>query len=164
LQQGLDILKKKLREKIVDRTSTMTFGPAAHAGYRRQSAGASTIVVHTTAFGDWFANKAQRNAVLGWLATKGLLRRSTAGMGRRLNSNDTKGVLRRWPNGTLVRSFEFADPFPAVKAPQALVAQPKAPANRRIAQNGRGGASKAATEFDPESWPVDENGRRVYAN
>jgi hypothetical protein len=51
LQQGLKILRKNLREKIVDRTSAMKFRPATHAGYRQQSAGATSMVVHTPAFG-----------------------------------------------------------------------------------------------------------------
>jgi putative DNA primase/helicase len=112
LKQGLDILRKALRERIVDRTSSSNFGRAMHAGYRDRSGGSISIVVHTPAFGSWFTNKAERNAVLGWLATKGLLKRSSAGAGAPLTPKDLHGVGRRWPDGTYVKSFEFADPFP----------------------------------------------------
>jgi hypothetical protein len=164
LQQGLKILKRNLREKIVDRTSAAVFGPATHAGYRERSGDNVAIVVHTSAFGGWFTNKAQRNAVLGWLAARGLLKRAAGAVAGRLKPKDTLGVLRRWPSGRLVRSFEFADPSTGVKVSKASYAQAVAPSGQSITRSGPGGASKMSTAQGLEFWPVDENGRHVYAN
>jgi hypothetical protein len=164
LTMALDILKANLRDKIAERKLGSRFGVKAHPGFWSHIGGQKTVVVHTRQFGAWFANKPQRDLALDWLATNGALKRTTAATKSALTPADTIGVLRRWPDGTLVRSFEFADPFAAVSAPQALLTQQKVSLNKRLKLNKRRVASKAAIELDPESWPVDENGRRVYAN
>jgi len=92
LAMGLDILKANLSDEIVVRTQGSTFGVEDHAGYWTRIGGKKTFVVHARQFRGWFASIAQCNMVLDALAAK--------------------DVSHRWPDRSLVRCFEFSDPFP----------------------------------------------------
>lgn len=92
LAMGLDILNENLCDKTVERKPSSTFGVKDHAGYWTRIGGKKFFVVHAHQFRAWFASVGQLNAVLHSLAPK--------------------SVLRRWPDGSLVRCFEFSDPFP----------------------------------------------------
>jgi hypothetical protein len=89
---GLDILKANLPGKVVERKPGSTFGVKGHGGYWTRIGGKKVFVVHARQFRAWFANEHQCNLVVGSLAAK--------------------SVSHRWPDGSLVRCFEFSDPFP----------------------------------------------------
>ena len=112
LAMGLDVLKAKLEVKILERKEGSTFGAKGRSGYWTCIDGGKAIVVHARQFGGWFHSKNQRNLVLDWLAAKGLFKCADAANPKVITAEDLKGVLRRWPDGSLVRSFEFSDPFP----------------------------------------------------
>jgi hypothetical protein len=113
LALGLEILKKNLREKIVERKPGATFGVENHPGYWQHIGFERIVVVHARQFGAWFPGIPARNLVLEWLARERHLRQShRENIGGVVTSEDLKGVSRRWPDGSLVRSFEFSDPFP----------------------------------------------------
>jgi hypothetical protein len=67
--------------------------------------------VHAKAFRGWFANRAERVAVLCWLLDAGHLcmgeRRTTP------SASSTAWAERtvRWPDGRVHRSYVFRDPF-----------------------------------------------------
>jgi hypothetical protein len=92
LAMGFEILKANLSDKAVERKLGSTFGVKDHPGYWTRIGGKKLFVVHARQFRAWFASVAQFNLVLHSLAPK--------------------SVLRRWPDGILVRCFEFSDPFP----------------------------------------------------
>ena len=92
LATGLDTLRANLADKVVERKPGSTFGVNDHAGYWMRSGGKKVFVVHARQFRAWFASERQCNLVLGSLAAK--------------------SVSHRWPDGSLVRCFEFFDPFP----------------------------------------------------
>ena len=112
LVMGLDILRANLSDKIVERKPGSTFGVNDHAGYWTRIGGKRIFVVHTRQFRAWFASVGQCNLVLNSLATKGLMKRTSTSSRGVMSAEDMKGVLRRWPDKSLVRSFEFSDPFP----------------------------------------------------
>jgi hypothetical protein len=93
LAEGLDILKTKLPDKVVERKPGSPFAVKDHAGYLTRVGGKKVFVVHARQFRAWFANAHQCKLVLASLAAK--------------------SVSRRWADGSLVRCFEFPDPFPA---------------------------------------------------
>ncbi len=92
LSMGLEILNENLSDKTVERKPSSTFGVKDHAGYWTRIGGKKYFVVHEHQFRAWFATVGQFNLVLGSLAPK--------------------SVSRRWPDRSLVRCFEFSDPFP----------------------------------------------------
>jgi hypothetical protein len=92
LALGLDILTAKLRGTAVERKSGSSFGVKGHAGYWVCIGGKRVCVAHARQFRAWFASDRQCNLVIGSLAAK--------------------SVSHRWPDGSLVRCFEFTDPFP----------------------------------------------------
>jgi len=92
LAKGLDTLRANLADKVVERKPSSTFGVKDHPGYWMRIGGKKVFVVHAHQFRAWFANERQCNLVLGSLAAK--------------------SVSHRWPDGSLVRCFEFFDPFP----------------------------------------------------
>jgi hypothetical protein len=98
LAVGLDILKAKLRGTVVERKRGSSFGVKHHAGYWTWIGGKRVCVVHARQFRAWFTSKRQRNLVIGSLAAK--------------------SISHRWPDGSLVRCFEFSDPFSG-KSPMA---------------------------------------------
>jgi hypothetical protein len=92
LAAGLDLLRLKMRDEVVERKASSAFGVENHAGYWERIGGKKVFVVHETQFRAWFANRLSFSLVQGSLATK--------------------KVSRRWPNGSNVRCVEFVDPFP----------------------------------------------------
>jgi hypothetical protein len=111
---ALDILKANLSDKIVVsmRKPGSMLGVKDYAGYWTVSGSRKIFVVHARQFRAWFASARQSNLVLDWLAKEGFLKGSSANSSGVISAEDVKGVLRRWPDGSLVRSFEFSDPFP----------------------------------------------------
>ena len=85
-------MKAKLCDEVVERKPGSAFGVKDHAGYWTRVARKKVFVVHARQFRAWFANERQCNLVLGSLAAK--------------------SVSHRWPDGSLVRCFEFSDPLP----------------------------------------------------
>ena len=92
LATGLEILKANLSDKVVERTPGSTFDVKDHAGYWMRVGVKKLFVVHARQFRAWFANERQCNLVLGSLAAR--------------------SVSAPRPDGSLVRCFEFFDPFP----------------------------------------------------
>ena len=91
LARGLDILKAKLCDEVVERKPSSAFSVKDHAGYWTRVGGKKVFVVHARQFRAWFANEHQYNLVVGSLAAK--------------------SVSHRWPDRSLARCFEFFDPF-----------------------------------------------------
>ena len=100
---GLNILKMKLGDKVVERKPGSTFGVQDHAGYWTRVGGKKVYVVHARQFRAWFKSASQFHAVVGSLTAK--------------------HVSCRWPDGCNVRCIEFSDPF-AVKHPTAVQKRP----------------------------------------
>jgi hypothetical protein len=137
---GLDILKANLRERVVERKPDSKFGVKDHPGYSTRMGGEKLMVVHTPQFGSWFSSKTQRNIVLEWLAEKGALRSGHSTVIRAVTPEVLNGVLRSWPDKSLVRSFEFTDPFP-----EAVVAAPRKSLRRlKLTKLGKGGENQSA--------------------
>jgi hypothetical protein len=99
LVMGLDILKAKLSDEVVERRPSSTFDVKDHAGYWTRIGGKRIFVVHARQFHAWFASVPQCNLVLDTLSAK--------------------SVSPRWPDGINVRCFEFSDPFPETTPAEA---------------------------------------------
>jgi hypothetical protein len=158
LTMGLEILKAKLRDKVIERKTGSAFGVKHCPGYWSRIGGQRIEVIHTRQFGAWFADKRQRDLVLDWLAKKGAFPAAAGGL---VTPASLKGVCRRWPGGSLVRSFVFVDAFPVAVPRQKLVIKPiklgiknKSPTKRPI-------ASKPSGALDLGAWPVETTTGRV---
>jgi hypothetical protein len=153
---GLKILEAQLRENIFERKLGSKFGSNAHAGYWTIIGGRKSIVVHARQFGAWFSSNAQRDLVLHWLARNRLLTRAAESNGGLLSPAELTGVLRRWPDKKLVRSFEFTNPFSSANTTEEL---PKSPV--KFVEPTKASDYVA----DEDGWPIGTyqlvNGRRV---
>jgi hypothetical protein len=113
LALGLEILKKNLREKIVERKPDSTFGHGdEHAGFWKIEGGGKVIVVHASQFRSWFTGDAQTRRILEWLSSEGHLKQAENATKGVVTQTDLNGPTVRWPNDKMVRSFVFQDPFP----------------------------------------------------
>jgi hypothetical protein len=129
LPRALNVLRAHLLDdQIVELKSTSTFGRGDHAGYWRRSGAKKLYIVNTPAFNSWFANIAERDLVLNYLVKKRLLSRAGAASSEVLTAGDKKGLTPLWPDHHRVRSFVFADPFPAALKP--AVRPPTRPVTR----------------------------------
>jgi hypothetical protein len=111
LAVGLESLKMNLREKIVERKLGSKFGPKDHAGFRKIEGDETLIVVNTSQFRSWFAGGRQFRSILEWLSSEGYLKQAEDATKGVVSQKDLDGVTLHWPNGKVVRSFVFRDPF-----------------------------------------------------
>ncbi len=112
----LTTLRKQLKDHLrhidlVGKHDRNEFGPEQGVGLCRWERGERVFTIHGKSFRDWFANRAQRVAVIRWLHEAGHLR-----MGERKyrpSPTSTEWAERsvRWPDGRAHRSYVFRDPF-----------------------------------------------------
>ena len=119
LALGREILKKNLREKIVEREPGSTFGPADQPGYSMIEGVERSVVVNARQFRSWFVGRAQVRRVLEWLSSEGRLKQAEDAVKGAVTQGDLDGVTLHWPNGKVVRSFTFRDPFLEPSDPDA---------------------------------------------
>jgi hypothetical protein len=118
-------LRQQLRQhvrhaELVVSDSRAAFGPDDKAGFARVERGERVYTIHAKTFRNWFADRAQRVAVLRWLHEAGHLRMGESRCRPSSSSTEWAERVVRWPGGRAHRSYVFRDPFsPAVAVGQA---------------------------------------------
>ena len=158
LALGLEILKKNLREIIVERKPESKFGRKDHAGFWNIEGDAKVIVVNCSRFRAWFVNDTQILSVLEWLSSEGRLKQeedSTKGV---VTQKDLDGATLRWPDGKPVRSFVFKDPFPDATPEAAQYPGESAPRLGRVgAESGTSEVGKGSQVRGPTGKPAQRS-------
>jgi len=136
LALALEILKENLRERLVERKPDSRFGRKDHAGFWKTEGDVRNIVVNTSRFRSWFANDLQVSRALEWLSSEGHLKQDKNAIRGVVTQKDLDGVTLHWPDGKVVRSFAFRDPFPELSVTDAAPPIPRAGARSRKVGTG----------------------------
>lgn len=144
LRLGLEILKSKLRDEIVERTERSDFGVKDHSGFWRRDEAEKIIVVHARRFRSWFSGEKQYRRVVEWLYSEGWAKASADARHRAPTDRDLGGSTLRWPDGKVVRSIAFRDPF-ANETPATSPESPAEAASRADWGKGKGARSSPPT-------------------
>jgi hypothetical protein len=161
LALALEILKKNLREKLVERKPDSKFGRKDHAGFWEIEDDAKVITVNTSRFRSWFASDGQIRRILEWLSSEGLLKQADEAIKGVMTQVDLDGVTPRWPDRKPVRSFVFRDPFP-----ETFVALPQELGPKTLSRKGDAGTAKSrhsrpAASQGPRKTPSAPVGARA---
>jgi hypothetical protein len=116
LPEALELLRSHLQgAAIVQGSAPEGLNAVGVVGYWEPRGSTRVFAVNVSAFKSWFGNTGRASLVLQALHSRKLLLSASGSGGSQsqLTAKDIVGQTLRWPNGKVVRSHKFLDPFPA---------------------------------------------------